>query len=222
MKIYRYHFEKNSLSQELVLSSLFSSQLTLILFKYSPDMISCKIQKDIQSCKTCSLSFSNLGSFICDGFSFYAGILYLVLCRQQIYVLKSLTALIIIQLLLVLVTLIWGLLILVTSHRPYCETTDDFCKHRRREYDTAEVFGILSIIIYLLLLIVATFNWVITIRQWRARNRASNNNSNSYLLTSIPLLLRNIFRKTAIAYIVMGLLLVGLDVGLMLNEYPFR
>jgi hypothetical protein len=64
-----------------------------------------------------------MGTFIGGVFSIYAGILCLVLCRQQIYVLKSLLALIIIQLLLLLITLILGCFATAVSHGFHCERT---------------------------------------------------------------------------------------------------
>jgi hypothetical protein len=184
--------------------------------------ISGKIKIYIQRSKIHSLSFSTMGAFIGGVFSIYTSILCLVLCRQQIYVLKSLLALIITQLLLLLITLILGRFATAVSYGFHCERTHYHSEQSIKECENARILAIVAIIMYLLLLAASIFNLVITIREWRARRQAGDDSNNSYLLTNIPLLLGGTFRKTGIAYIVLGLLIVGLDVGFLLNGYLFR
>ena len=158
------------------------------------------------------------------GFSLYAGILFMVLCRQQIYVLKSLLTLGIIQLLFLLGTLFPSLayaFFYVTTTE--CGSWDDDCQIDRKRAKNFKILGILSTIIHLLLLLATIFNLVITVREWRVRKRVGhdNNSRNSYLLTNIPLSLRENLQKTGFAYIVLGGLMIGLDIGLLFN-YPVR
>ena len=180
--------------------------------------------------KTRSFSCSNFGAIIGGGFSLYAGILSIVLCRQQVYVLKRLFALVIIHLLFLLGTVILSSFS-ASLTVPKCErldqdfqdnsteSPDDFCEvQRKKEYQT-KILGIVSTITLLLLLLATIFNLVITVRERRARRQLDddNNSRNSYLLLDIPLLLRQNFRKTSFAYIGLGALMIGLDAGILLN-----
>ncbi|CAF1134987.1 unnamed protein product [Rotaria sordida] len=165
--------------------------------------------------------YSTIGTFINGIYSIYGGILFLVLCRQQIYALKSLLALIIIQLLILLSILILSCLVITSSHSPQCIPTDDYCEQYLLKKYRSKILAMLAITIYLLLLASTIFSLFITIQEWRARKLAANNISNRYLLINIPLPLRGNLQKTGIAYIVLGLLIAGLDVGLLLNGYLF-
>ena len=223
MKTYRYRFKENSPSQEFFLLVLVSSCSGMDLVWHSTlTTLPCKIRIVIQLRQTRSFSYSNLGAIIGGGFSLYAGILSIVLSRQQVYVLKSLFTLVIIHLLFLLGTLFLSLNS-AFSGVMQCESSDYECEGNRKNDYQVKILGILSTITLLILLLATIFNLVITIREWRARRRVDhvNTSRNSYLLLNIPLSLRENLRKTGFAYIALGGLMIGLDIGLLLN-YPVR
>lgn len=163
-------------------------------------------------------------AIIGGGFSLYAGTLSIVLCRQQVYVLKSLFTLVIIHVLFLLGSLSLNLVFALSTIVPHCRPSDDDCERDRKNQYQLKILGILSTIILLLLLLATIFNLVITIREWRARRRIDHNNNsrNSYLLLNIPLSLRENFRKTGAAYVALGGLMFGLDLGILLHTCPVR
>jgi uncharacterized membrane protein YhaH (DUF805 family) len=117
--------------------------------------------------------------------------------------------------------LMFSCFIVASTHKFQCRPTDYPPEQGIQACETARTLAILAIIAQLLLLASTIFNLVITIREWRARRRAGHG-SNIYIFSNIPLSLRKNFKKTGIAYIVLGLSMMGLDIGLLLSNYPFR